>query len=94
MWRNECCRVFVDRLISSQDKELVAGKFIGDLVKKFFNDVGDEVMANPLLWGDFALSDPSDADSSEDPRLYEDLGQYSQVTEKMDKILEEYNFEY
>lgn len=93
MWRNECMRVFVDRLISAGDKQLVAEKYIGDLVKKFFSDVSEEVMANPLLWGDFALSDPS-FDESEDPRLYEDLGEYKQVTDKMEKILEEYNFTY
>lgn len=93
MWRNECSRVFVDRLISEADKKLVSEKFIGDLVKKFFSDVTDDVMANPLIWGDFALSDPS-FEESEDPRLYEDLGSYAKVTEKMEKILEEYNFEY
>lgn len=93
LWRNECSRVFVDRLISEADKKLVSEKFIGELVKKFFNDVTDEVMENPLIWGDFALSDPS-FEESEDPRLYEDLGSYTKVNEKMEKILEEYNFEY
>jgi dynein heavy chain len=50
-------------------------------------------MTDPLIFGDFALSDPSDPEA-EDPRLYEDLATYENVREKMDKILEEYNFEY
>lgn len=93
MWRNECNRVFADRLISEADKKFVSEKLIGDLVKKFFNDVGDDVMSNPCIWGDFALSDPS-FEEAEDPRLYEDLGSYEKLHEKMEKILEEYNFEY
>jgi len=92
LWRNECNRVFADRLISEADSKLVKEKFIGDLCAKFFSDVKDEVMVNPCIWGDFALSDPS-FDESEDPRLYEDLGSFKKVNEKMEKILEEYNFE-
>lgn len=93
LWRNECMRVFSDRLISEADRTFVSTKLIGDLVKKFFSDVAEDVMVNPCLWGDFALSDPS-FEESEDPRLYEDLGGYTKVNEKMEKILEEYNFEY
>jgi len=93
LWRNECCRVFGDRLISEADLDLVTGELIPDLVKRFFNDVHEDVMANPLIFGDYAQSDPS-FEEGEDPRLYEDLGGYDKVREKMDKILEEYNFEY
>jgi dynein heavy chain len=44
------------------------------------------------LYGDFALSQPSDPDA-EDPRLYEDLGDFATVGEKMSKMLEEYGYE-
>jgi len=50
-------------------------------------------MVNPILFGDYAMADPSDPDV-EDPRLYSDLGDYAKVREKMDKMLEDYNFEY
>ena len=50
-------------------------------------------MANPLLLGDYALSDPMD-DEKEDPRLYEDLGSYEKVSIKLNKLLEDYNYEY
>jgi dynein heavy chain len=38
------------------------------------------------------LSDPSD-EEKEDPRLYEDLGDWPVLVTKMDKILEDYNFD-
>jgi dynein heavy chain len=86
-------RIFGDCLISDSDKELVVENLIPALVTKFFNDVSEEVMVNPILYGDYALADPSDPDA-EDPRLYSDLGDYAVVREKMDKMLEDYNFEY
>lgn len=48
-------------------------------------------MRNPSLYGDYALSDP--LEDSEDPRLYEDLGDYEIVRDKMDKMLEAYAYE-
>ena len=92
MWRHECMCIFSDRLISHEDRKLVNEQLIPDLVKRFFNDVSEEVMVNPILYGDYAQSDPS-FDEGEDPRLYEDLGDFTKVREKMDKMLEEYNFE-
>lgn len=50
-------------------------------------------MSNPLIFADYAQSDPS-FEEGEDPRLYEDLGTHEKVRDKMEKILEEYNFEY
>mmetsp|Transcript_39360 Transcript_39360/g.37804 ORF Transcript_39360/g.37804 Transcript_39360/m.37804 type:complete len:250 (+) Transcript_39360:3850-4599(+) len=49
-------------------------------------------MKNPILFGDYSLSDPTD-DEAEDPRLYEDLGEYEEVRKKMNKLLEDYGFE-
>jgi dynein heavy chain len=92
LWRNECMRIFGDRLISEEDRVLVNENLIPELVEKHFKDVAEEVLVNPTLFGDYAMADPSDPDA-EDPRLYEDLGTYQRVRDKMDKILEEYNFE-
>ena len=39
LWRNECMRVFCDRLIDSTDKELIGDNVIPDLVREFFRDV-------------------------------------------------------
>jgi dynein heavy chain len=92
LWRNECTRVFADRLIDDHDKELVGNQIIGDLVKEFFKDVQEPVMENPLILGDFAMANPTD-DEAEDPRLYEDLGGLEVIKEKLDKMLEDYGFE-
>jgi dynein heavy chain, axonemal len=61
------------------------------LIRSFFKDVEEEVVVNPILFGDFKLSDPEDGEA-EDPRLYEDLGGFADIKEKMNKILEDYNF--
>ena len=84
-------RVFADRLIDNTDKNLVADEMIPSLIKSYFKDVEEEVSANPINFGDFRLSDPQD-DDSEDPRLYEDLGSFADIKEKMEKILDDYNF--
>lgn len=49
-------------------------------------------MRNPILFGDYALSDPTD-EETEDPRLYDDLGEYENVKIKMNKLLEDYGYE-
>jgi dynein heavy chain len=54
MWRHECMCIFSDRLISHEDRKLVNEQLIPDLVKRFFNDVSEEVMVNPILYGDYA----------------------------------------
>lgn len=69
------------------------GQMIPEIIKENFGDVADEALVDPLLLGDFALSQPTDAEV-EDPRLYEDLGSMENLSTKMYKMLEEYGFEY
>jgi len=66
---------------------------MGDLVNEFFKDIEETVMAEPCIFGDFAMSSPTD-DEVEDPRLYEDLGDFTVIKEKMDKMLEDYGFDH
>jgi len=49
-------------------------------------------MQNPLLFGDFLTSNPSD-ETFIDPRLYEDCGDYENVKKKFDWLLQEYNYD-
>jgi dynein heavy chain len=49
-------------------------------------------MKDPILFGDFIMSNPNDPEA-EDPRLYEDLGGFDEIKEKLVKMLEEYGFE-
>lgn len=92
LWRNECMRVFSDRLVNDIDRALVNDQLIVQILKEFFPGTEEVVLKNPILYGDYALSDPTD-DEKEDPRLYEDLTDYEKVREKMNKLLEDYGFE-
>jgi dynein heavy chain, axonemal len=93
MWRNECMRVFADKLINHSDRGIVVDEMLPNLVKTYFKDCQEEVMQNPILFGDFKLVDPEDADGESNVlRLYEDLIDYPSVKTKMDTILEAYNF--
>jgi dynein heavy chain len=92
MWRNECIRVFADRLLNDADKKLVIEDVIGGLVNQYFKDVSEEVLVNPILFGDYRESDPTD-EEKEDPRLYEDLGTWDDVRTKMERMLEDYGFD-
>jgi dynein heavy chain len=85
--------VFVDRLIDSVDTEMIKNQVMGDLVKEFFKESEEFVMADPILYGDYALSNPTD-DEAEDPRLYEDLGTFEIIKAKLEKLLEDYGFDH
>jgi dynein heavy chain len=84
--------VFADRTINVQDKDLISKTMLGDLTKEFFKDVEEAVMVDPIIFGDFALSSPTD-EEAEDPRLYEDMGGFDVIKDKLDKMLEDYGFE-
>ena len=87
-------RVFSDRLISEEDRALVNEDLIPTLIKEYFSGTEEFALANPILYGDFLLSDPTDEDA-EDPRIYEDLRSYEKVKEKLDYILiEDYNMDH
>jgi dynein heavy chain len=90
LWRNECHRVFGDRLINGTDVGLVQDEIIPGLIRQHFKDTEEEALQMPLFFGDFALSEPGD--ESEDPRLYENLSG-DKVKEKLDFFLSEYNDE-
>jgi dynein heavy chain, axonemal len=75
LWRNECTRVFGDRLINEEDRNIVAEKLMGAVVKGAFEDQHEYVMKNPLLFGDFLTANPTD-ETFVDPRLYEDCGDF------------------
>ncbi|XP_052023863.1 dynein axonemal heavy chain 10 [Apodemus sylvaticus] len=85
VWRNECLRVFHDRLINEVDKQLVQDH-IGSLVREHFNDDFEVVMRDPILFGDFRM-----ALQEGEPRIYEDIQDYEAAKALFEEILEEYN---
>ncbi len=52
LWRNELLRVFHDRLICKEDKELVVGR-LQELVQARYAPHAEPVLADPLLFGDY-----------------------------------------
>ncbi|KAI4568749.1 hypothetical protein MJG53_014367 [Ovis ammon polii x Ovis aries] len=85
VWRNECLRVFHDRLINETDKELVQ-EHIRNLVTAHFNEDVEAVMRDPILFGDFRT-----ALHEEEARIYEDIQDYEAAKALFQEILEEYN---
>ncbi|XP_009082982.1 PREDICTED: dynein heavy chain 10, axonemal, partial [Acanthisitta chloris] len=85
VWRNECLRVFHDRLINEADKALVQGH-IKNLIEEHFTDDLEQAMRDPILFGDFRT-----ALNEEEPRIYEDIQDYDAAKAIFQEILEDYN---
>lgn len=85
LWRNEATRVFYDRLISTDDKDVVHG-IIDSLVSKNFADLKADVMAEPLLFGDFL-----DINEKMPMRLYQDMKEFESVRKVIEEQLLLYN---
>ncbi|XP_051888343.1 dynein axonemal heavy chain 10 [Pristis pectinata] len=85
LWRNECLRVFHDRLINEVDKTLVQGN-ISQLIEEHFPNVLEQATRNPILFGDYRTFMHEG-----EPRVYEDLQDYEAAKALFQEILEEYN---
>ncbi|KAL0979348.1 hypothetical protein UPYG_G00183960 [Umbra pygmaea] len=85
VWRNECLRVFHDRLINEIDKALVQGH-IKSLIEEHFNSALESSMRDPILFGDYRT-----ALNESEPRVYEDVQDYDTSKALFQEILEEYN---
>ncbi|TRY94050.1 hypothetical protein DNTS_011956 [Danionella cerebrum] len=84
VWRNECLRVFHDRLINETDKNLVQGH-IKNLIGEHFPSDLESAMRGPILFGDYRTALKSE------PRVYEDILDYDASKALFQEILEEYN---
>ncbi|XP_061673976.1 dynein axonemal heavy chain 10-like [Syngnathoides biaculeatus] len=85
VWRNECLRIFHDRLIDEKDKNLVQA-LIKNIVEEHFKENMEDVMRDPVLFGDYRA-----ALSQTQPRVYDDLLDYETCKALFQEILEEYN---
>jgi dynein heavy chain, axonemal len=52
LWRNECLRIFHDRLINQEDKTIVVNQ-ITDLISSKYSGAAEHVLADPSVFGDF-----------------------------------------
>ena len=87
LWRNECMRVFHDRLITDADKALVRDKLLAHSIAEQFPSY-KQALAEPLLFGDFK-ADGRDSDAA--TRLYGDLGDYTAIAPHIADSLAAYN---
>nr|XP_015221526.1 PREDICTED: dynein heavy chain 10, axonemal [Lepisosteus oculatus] len=85
VWRNECLRVFHDRLINETDKVLVQGH-IKNLIEEHFKADLESAIRDPILFGDYRA-----ALNEAEPRVYEDIQDYDASKALFQEILEEYN---
>uniref|UniRef100_A0A8C4NK34 Dynein heavy chain n=1 Tax=Eptatretus burgeri TaxID=7764 RepID=A0A8C4NK34_EPTBU len=85
VWRNECVRVFHDRLVNETDQALVQDHLLSLLIEHFPEEV-EEARQEPLLFGDYWA-----ALNIEETRTYEDLQDYENVRHFFQELLEAYN---
>ncbi|XP_027024931.2 dynein axonemal heavy chain 10 isoform X2 [Tachysurus fulvidraco] len=85
VWRNECLRVFHDRLVNETDKALVQGH-IKSLIEEHFKTDLESAMRDPILFGDYRT-----ALTESEPRVYEDIQDYDACKALFQELLEEYN---
>jgi dynein heavy chain len=84
LWRNECLRVFHDRLTNLDDRNWVMNK-LETLIDINFSSVRDEACKNPSIFGDFI------AEAGDRLFLYKDVQDYPKLYEHFAEILEDYS---
>lgn len=95
LWRNECDRVFCDRLTTNEDQATYYGE-VKAIIKESFGDCLNSAMIEPSLFGDFqsAVARISSEGDSEDTRLYQDLGGYDEIRKIFTEVLDLYGQSY
>lgn len=92
LWRNECLRVFGDRLF--QDDMVMLDREIEGIVRATWPNCVEHAMKNPVLIGDYAKAVQRLVDEGEDPQLYQDLGDYGPTRKVFEEVLESYNLDH
>lgn len=94
LFRNECDRVFCDRLTTTDDQKTYLTE-LKSIIKTHFPDCVDHAMQEPSMFGDFefALARIESGGDSEDARLYKDMGNYDSVRKIFSSVLDAYNSE-
>jgi len=98
LWRNEALRIFHDRLISKEDKDVVLEK-LAELVQEKYELDASVVLADPIVFGDYKHAWREvgvTEDGVEKPsvdRPYEDLVSFVDVKPLFEQLLRLYNAE-
>ncbi|XP_076363131.1 dynein heavy chain at 89D isoform X2 [Tachypleus tridentatus] len=88
VWRNECLRVFFDRLTNDEDRSMVQ-KVLNELLETNFPEQAEYAKTDPILFGDYRI-----ALEEGGSRVYEDIQDYEAAKCLFQEILEEYNERY
>lgn len=92
LWRNECLRVFGDRLF--KDDMTMLDKEIESTIRATWPACSDFAAKNPMVIGDYAQAVLRLVDEGEDPQLYQDLGDYGRTRKVFEEVLENYNLDH
>ena len=94
LYRNECLRIFCDRLTSDADLALVGGKINEIIGANFSGSDAAAAAADPMLFGDYANCIARLEEEKEDARLYKDMGGYDPSRKIFMTVMELYNVEH
>ncbi|KAK9868729.1 hypothetical protein WJX84_008574 [Apatococcus fuscideae] len=84
LWRNECLRIFHDRLICADDRQMVQSKISG-LLESFAGGADGTAKQDPILYS--FVQDPEDTASS----VYRDIASYDGAKSIWQQLLLAYN---
>ncbi|VDK74222.1 unnamed protein product [Dibothriocephalus latus] len=85
LWKHETLRVFSDRLITEEDKELLKAKVEEQITENFPED-SEHINSEPLIFGDYRL-----ALEEAEVRSYEEIPDYDTVRTIFTEIMETFN---
>nr|VZI42327.1 unnamed protein product [Spirometra erinaceieuropaei] len=85
LWKHETFRVFSDRLITEEDKELLKAKVEEQITEKFPQDCAN-LNLEPLIFGDYRL-----ALEETEVRSYEEISDYETVRAIFTELMEVFN---
>jgi len=98
LWKNECSRVFSDKLCSVDDKKLVE-QILNENLSKNFPDNLEYIKAGDLIYGDFLrirFEDEDEVVEEKDKigenRLYENMESYQNLKSILERALTAYKY--
>ncbi len=95
LWANECMRVFHDRLVSQQDREVFMKILKNRMKQHFGKDWENVVTAEPLIFGSFVPCIYPDGDRTKDPitGVYCELADRKLLRSTLDSYITKYKTE-
>jgi dynein heavy chain len=94
LWAHECQRVFMDRLISTDDQNFFTDNILKRVIANNFKKQWSEIVKfEPLLWGSFIPTMYPEGDTTKKPisNVYCELVNRKNLQKYSDEFLETYN---